>query len=172
VCHPTHPTHTHTHLPAHPTTSHPLFYHRSSCLRPPRMRLRLLCDLNDGCVLSEWWCKTAHIPNVMPSRHPCGLPSSNPPSATSLCIGPTARQAVLTHRACCDRAELAEGAPGKLELWQADLLVEGSFDKCFEGASHAAHPPVLACVHHNTHIVFVSVSDFNSCVHRTPCPCP
>ena len=28
---------------------------------------------------------------------------------------------------------LAEGSPGKLELWQADLLVEGSFDKCFVG---------------------------------------
>eukprot|EP00035_Acanthoeca_spectabilis_P016674 m.345577 g.345577 ORF g.345577 m.345577 type:complete len:347 (-) comp16560_c1_seq3:3194-4234(-) len=34
---------------------------------------------------------------------------------------------------------LAEGKPGKLELWQADLLTPGAFDDCFKGAEVVVH---------------------------------
>mmetsp|Transcript_21354 Transcript_21354/g.63594 ORF Transcript_21354/g.63594 Transcript_21354/m.63594 type:complete len:347 (-) Transcript_21354:83-1123(-) len=33
----------------------------------------------------------------------------------------------------------AEGQPGKLELWQADLLTEGAFDGCFDGCDVVVH---------------------------------
>ena len=38
-----------------------------------------------------------------------------------------------------------EGAKERLKLFKADLMVEGSFDECFEGCSgvfHTAIPPI------------------------------
>mmetsp|Transcript_145027 Transcript_145027/g.205247 ORF Transcript_145027/g.205247 Transcript_145027/m.205247 type:complete len:347 (+) Transcript_145027:98-1138(+) len=35
--------------------------------------------------------------------------------------------------------KLAEGKPGKLELWQADLFEDGAFDECFKGANVVVH---------------------------------